>query len=47
VTQSLDRTFGLDDAALNAVRQWTFQPATLDGKAVPALCELKLEFRLH
>jgi TonB family protein len=36
----------LDDVARDPrLRQWTFQPATLDGKPVPATYEAELEFR--
>ncbi|MGH9458908.1 MAG: TonB family protein [Thermoanaerobaculia bacterium] len=38
--------FGLDEAAAHAVRQWTFTPATLDGKAVPVIFNLTVNFRL-
>jgi TonB family protein len=47
VTQSLDKIFGLDDAALAAARQWTFEPGTLNGQAVPILTVVTMEFRLH
>ena len=33
VTQSLDATYGLDEAALCAAMRWTFSPAKLDGQA--------------
>ena len=47
VTQSLDSQLGLDDAALVAVKRWTFKPGTKDGKAVPVAVTLSLQFRLH
>jgi serine/threonine-protein kinase len=34
----------LDAAALSAARQWTFQPSTLDGRAVSVLHSLELSF---
>ncbi len=37
---------GLDMAAVKAVRQWTFKPATRDGKPVPILFNLTINFRL-
>ena len=46
VTRSLDNTFGLDQAAIDAARQWKFEPGTLKGKPVPVLITLLLEFRL-
>ena len=47
ITTSLDKTFGLDDQAVSAARQWTFEPGELGGTAVPVAILLKLEFRLH
>jgi TonB family protein len=37
---------GLDMAAVEAVRQWKFQPATRDGKPVPVLFNLTINFKL-
>lgn len=36
----------IDRAAVNAVKQWKFKPATLDGKAVPVLFNLTINFKL-
>ena len=47
VKDSLDKSFGLDDQALIAAAQWTFQPGTLNGQAVPVLVTFTQEFRLH
>lgn len=47
VTKSLDTVYGLDEQALAAARQWTFEPGRLDGRAVPVAIALVLEFRLH
>lgn len=44
VTDSLEES--LDQAALDAVRQWTFDPATLNGKPVAVYYNLTLNFRL-
>jgi TonB family protein len=38
--------FGLDQAAADAVKQWTFQPATLDGKPVEVFFNLTVNFML-
>jgi TonB family protein len=43
----LDARFGLDQSALEAAKQWTFLPGTLDGKPVPVLMTLTLEFKLR
>ncbi len=37
----------LQQAAINAVRQWRYRPYILDGKAVPVLTTVNLEFRLQ
>jgi len=36
----------LQQAAMDALRQWKYQPAMLDGKAVPAHLTVTLQFRL-
>lgn len=46
--RSLDKEFGLDDAAVAAVKQWTFKPGrTMDGNAVPVLVNIELTFSLR
>jgi len=47
VTSSLDKQFGLDDAALDAVGQWRFEPARFGRQTVPVAVELVVEFRLQ
>lgn len=47
VTKSLDKTYGLDDEAMTAAMFWRFKPGTLNGKPVPVLMNITLEFRLH
>jgi periplasmic protein TonB len=37
----------LHRAAMDALRQWKYQPATLDGKPVPMHLTVKLQFRLQ
>ncbi|GLH70215.1 hypothetical protein GETHPA_17480 [Geothrix rubra] len=37
---------GLQEAALQAARQWRFEPARVDGRPVPASFRLTLNFRL-
>jgi TonB family protein len=38
--------FGLDQAAIDAVRQWEFRPATLNGEPVDVIFNLTINFRL-
>lgn len=38
---------GLDQAAVDAIRQWTFEPATIDGKPVPVIFNLTINFKLE
>ena len=40
-------TFGLDGAAVNAVKQWRFAPGSRDGKAVPVVVEIEMNFTLR
>jgi periplasmic protein TonB len=47
VTRSLDRTFGLDEEARKAVRQWRFVPGTRLGQPVPVLVTIELTFTLR
>lgn len=47
VTQSLDRTFGLDQEALTAARQWQFTPGTRAGEPVPVIVTIELTFALR
>jgi len=41
-----DLAYGLGDAAADAVRQWTFAPALLDGKPVATKFNLTVNFKL-
>ena len=47
IVRSLDTTYGLDEQALTAAKQWTFLPGTLDGKPVPVLIYITLEFKIR
>ena len=47
VIQSLDADFGLDDEAVKASKQWTFKPATKDGKPVTAHVVIEQTFTLR
>jgi periplasmic protein TonB len=46
VVRSLDREFGLDQAAIDAMKQWEFKAGTKDGKAVAVRIECELRFAL-
>jgi len=37
----------LDDAAAEALRRWTYRPATLNGRAVRVLLTVTVSFRVH
>lgn len=48
VIKSLDRTYGLDQAAMEAAKKWVFKPGVnREGVPVPTRVTLQLEFRLH
>jgi len=47
ITRSLDSTFGLDQQAIIAVRQWRFRPGTYKGQPVPVLVNVELTFTLR
>ncbi len=47
ITRSLDHTFGLDNEAIKAVKQWRFQPGRRLGQPVPVLVTIELTFTLR
>jgi TonB family protein len=47
ITRSLDSTFGLDQQAVIAVKQWRFRPGTYKGQPVPVLVNIELTFTLR
>jgi protein TonB len=47
VKRSLDRKFGLDDAAVRSVKDYRFTPGTKDGVAVPVLVSMEVSFTLR
>jgi len=46
VKKSLDTRHGLDQQAVAAVKQWTFEPGTKDGKPVPVRVDIEITFTL-
>ena len=46
VNRSLDKEYGLDQAAMDAARQWKFKPGEKDGKPVAVQVEIEMRFRL-
>jgi len=47
IVRSLDRSFGLDANALEAVKEWRFRPGMLAGKPVAVLVRVELTFSLR
>jgi len=49
VVESLDTQLGLDDEALRAAMQWTYEPGsgTFDGQPAPVAVTIVLEFGIH
>lgn len=47
IVRSLDPTFGLDNEAVKAARQWQFRPGMRLGQPVPVLITIELMFTLR
>jgi len=47
IVRSLDSTFGLDQEAIKAARQWRFEPGTRFGEPVAVLVTIELVFTLR
>jgi protein TonB len=48
IMKPLDKQYGLDQEAISAAKQWLFRPGTdKDGKPIPVIVTIILEFRLH
>lgn len=47
IVRSLDRTFGLDEEAIKAMRLWRFRPGIRLGSAVPVAVTVEMEFSLR
>ena len=46
VVRSLDPTYGLDQQAVTAIKQWQFKPGTKDGQAVAVQVDVVINFTL-
>ena len=46
VARSLDTVYGLDQAAINTLKQWRFKPGTKEGKAVAVRVKVEMTFTL-
>lgn len=46
VVRSLDTQYGLDTQAVNAAKQWTFNPGTKDGVPVAVRVTIEMTFTL-
>jgi TonB family protein len=46
VDRSLDEASGLDQAAIDAMKQWAFKPGTKDGKPVAVRIQCEITFTL-
>ena len=44
--RSLDQRYGLDDAAVAAVKKWQFAAGTKDDVAVPVVVEVEMAFAI-
>jgi protein TonB len=47
IVRSLDRTFGLDDEAIKAVKQWRFRPGRRSGDPVAMMVSVEMMFELR
>jgi TonB family protein len=47
VIRSLDKEFGLDAQAVNAVKRWEFRPGQKDGEPVRVMVKIELSFTLR
>jgi TonB family protein len=47
IVKSLDKEYGLDQAAIDAVKGWQFKPGRKDGQAVPVLVSIDLSFKVR
>jgi TonB family protein len=46
IARSLDATFGLDEQAVKAAKEWKFKPGVKDGKPVAVQVMIEMRFTL-
>ena len=47
ITESLDPELGLDNQAIQAMKQWTFKPGTREGTPVAVRVDVQMRFTLR
>ena len=47
IVRSLDSTYGLDEQAIAALKQWKFEPGMKEGKPVAVRVRVEMEFNLR
>jgi TonB family protein len=47
IIRSLDSSFGLDQEAIKAAKQWRFRPGMRQGEPVAVLVRIELDFTLR
>jgi TonB family protein len=47
VIRSLDSRYGLDQQAIKAAQQWRFRPGTRNGKPVPVIVSIAIDFSIR
>jgi periplasmic protein TonB len=47
IVRALTPSFGLDEEAVKAVRQWRFRPGMRHGEPVPVLVTMQIDFAIR